>query len=82
MIEDATPAETAPLIQESYGFSARESEITRLVVLGLSTAEIAQQLVISSHTVQDHLKSIFEKAGVRSRRALVARIFEQHYRTL
>jgi hypothetical protein len=45
----------------------------------LSTAELATQLFISANTVQDHLKAIFEKVGVSSRRELVARIWTQQY---
>jgi DNA-binding CsgD family transcriptional regulator len=63
----------------AYGLSDREQEVVRLVLSGAATVEIAHRLQISSHTVQQHLKAIFEKTGVRSRRELVAKIFFSHY---
>lgn len=46
---------------------------------GLSTQQMARELVLSPHTVQDHLKSVFAKTGVNSRSELVGQIFLEHY---
>ncbi|WP_152361618.1 helix-turn-helix transcriptional regulator [Microlunatus speluncae] len=62
------------LLLAAYGLSARERQICREVLAGHSTAEIADRLFISTHTVQDHLKSVFGKTGVRSRGELIARL--------
>jgi DNA-binding CsgD family transcriptional regulator len=79
IVEVAQPLEIAPLIIQAYDLSKREGEITLCVVRGLSTAEIASELHISAHTVQDHLKAIFDRVGVRSRRELMAGLFTQQY---
>jgi DNA-binding CsgD family transcriptional regulator len=79
IIEASTPAEVAPLVMVAYGLTAQERAITELVCQGLSTQEIARRLQITVNTVQDHLKPVFEKTGVRSRRELVATILRQQY---
>ena len=79
IVEPAHPARIAPLLMSAYGLTEREQHVTRLVLQGNSTAEIAQRLVVSAHTVQQHLKSIFDKTGVRSRRDLVGKVFFTHY---
>jgi DNA-binding NarL/FixJ family response regulator len=79
LLEAARPPELAPLIADAYGFTERERLVTELVARGFPTSEIAGRLHLSAYTVQDHLKSIFEKSGTSSRGDLVARLFFDHY---
>ena len=79
IIQEATPGELAPVVMSTYGLTAQECALARLVFQGLSTQAISRQLEITEHTVQDHLKSIFDKTGVRSRRELVATVLRRHY---
>ena len=73
-IEPARGDHLMSLLLMAYGLTAREREICSEVIAGYSTADISGRLFISSNTVQDHLKSIFRKVGVRSRGELVARL--------
>jgi DNA-binding CsgD family transcriptional regulator len=79
IIEEATPDEVAPIVMSAYGLTEQERAVSGLVFQGHSTHEMSQRLHIAEHTVQDHLKSIFDKTGVRSRRELVATVFRQRY---
>ncbi len=80
ILERAQPLEVAPLILQAYGLTVREAGIAELVLRGMSTGEIAAALSISALTVQQHLKAVFDKTGVNSRRALVARVFAEQYK--
>jgi DNA-binding CsgD family transcriptional regulator len=79
IVEPARPHELAPLIADAYELTERERAVTQLVAQGLPTNAIALRLHISPWTVQDHLKSIFEKVDVGTRGELVARMFFEHY---
>ena len=77
--EPARSHELAPLIADAYELTDRERSVAQLVAQGLATDAIAGRLHLSPWTVQDHLKSIFEKVGVSSRGELIGRIFFGHY---
>jgi DNA-binding NarL/FixJ family response regulator len=79
VIEPAKASEVAPLIVDAYELTPREVDVTRALARGLTTNEIARELHLSRYTVQDHLKSVYEKAGVSSRGELVAKMFADHY---
>ena len=59
---------------ERFSLSVRESDVVMLVLYGHSNRRIADQLFLTEYTVEDHLKRIFAKLGVRSRTALAAKI--------
>ena len=60
------------------GLTAREVEVLRLVAQGLTSAQIAEQLVIGVVTVNFHVRSIYSKLGVSSRSAATRYAIEHH----
>ena len=72
-IEPTTMQERLDLFARAHALSNRERDIVRQLSTGAATAEIAEHLFLSPYTVQDHLKNVFEKTGVHSRKSLLAR---------
>jgi DNA-binding CsgD family transcriptional regulator len=72
--ESAGGSDLTGLLLAAYGLTAREREICSDVVAGYATSDIAQRRAITANTVQDHLKSVYAKTGVRSRAELAARL--------
>ncbi len=76
VVIQATPeGDAAPLRLEAFGLTRREREVAALIAQDADTAAIADRLVISPWTVQDHCKAIFEKTGTHTRRELRAVVF-------
>ena len=77
-IDGARSDDIVDVLLDSYGLTQRETEIVLWLCRGMSTKEIAAELFISAHTVRDHIKAIYDKAGVNSRGELVAGLFSKH----
>ncbi|GGM17408.1 helix-turn-helix domain-containing protein [Nakamurella endophytica] len=73
-ITAATAADTSAMALAARGLSPREQDVAGYVLQGAATSAIAGALHLSPHTVQDHLKSIFVKLGVNSRREMVRQL--------
>jgi DNA-binding CsgD family transcriptional regulator len=74
-VQRAHPTLVAPLLLKAYGLTPREEEVAQLTLRGASAIQAAQRLSISPHTVNDHLKSIFDKTSTRTRGELAATLF-------
>jgi DNA-binding CsgD family transcriptional regulator len=74
-VHQAPTTDIIDVLVRAHGLTPRERELVALVVEGLDTRDLARRLYISPNTVQQHLKSVFDKIGVRSRRQLATGIF-------
>jgi ATP/maltotriose-dependent transcriptional regulator MalT len=61
----ASPSKTYPA--STSGLTAREVEVLRLLAQGMTNPQIAKRLILSSHTVHAHVRSIYTKLEVNSR---------------
>jgi predicted ATPase/DNA-binding NarL/FixJ family response regulator len=75
------PASTqsSPPSAPGTALTAREFDVLRLLAQGLSNPQIAEQLVISRRTVDAHLRSIYDKLGVKSRDAALRVAGDKHF---
>lgn len=73
-IELAAPADRVDVFARAHGLSPRERELLDILAEGLDTSSAAARLFVTPNTVQDHLKSVFAKSGVHSRRELLGRL--------
>lgn len=70
------PAKTSPTSPEAL--TAREVEVLRLLAQGMTNPQIAKRLILSSHTVHAHVRSIYTKLDVNSRSSVTRYAIEQH----
>lgn len=72
VLEEPGPGDIASLILDSHGVTGAQAKVVALVLRGYSTKQIVSQLAISQYTVQEHLRAVFDKLGVRSRQDVAA----------
>ncbi len=68
--------QTTTLETSGYGFTPRENQVVTELLKGFSYKEIANVLGISSTTVNDHLKNIYRKMGVRTKSELMRKFLK------
>ncbi|MFH1527278.1 MAG: response regulator transcription factor [Bacteroidota bacterium] len=61
-----------------YGLTDREKEMLHLLVTGLTKQQIADELFLSFHTVNTHIKNIYNKLHVNTRSGAVSKVYEEH----
>jgi DNA-binding CsgD family transcriptional regulator len=67
-----------PRRSRTDGLTAREVEILRRVTSGLTNRQLAEELGVSTRTVDAHLRSVYAKLGVKSRSAATRYAIEHH----
>jgi DNA-binding CsgD family transcriptional regulator len=73
-IRAAAPRESFDIACRAHGLTARETAVMAALLAGAGTRDVARSMHISDWTVQDHLKAVFAKLAVHSRREALARL--------
>jgi DNA-binding CsgD family transcriptional regulator len=73
-IAASTPVERLEVFALAHGLSRREREVLAELATGADTRALARRLVVSEHTVNDHVKSVLAKTGTTTRQTLLSRI--------
>ncbi|MFA7289239.1 MAG: response regulator transcription factor, partial [Melioribacteraceae bacterium] len=64
--------------KNDYGLTEREKGILKLMVTGLTKQQIADQLFLSFHTVNTHLKNIYVKLHVNTKSGAITKAFKEN----
>ena len=71
---EATGEHVTPTPQHSLNLTSQEATVARLAAQGRTNAEIGASMFVSPNTVDYHLRKVFQKLGISSRRQLVDRL--------
>lgn len=73
-IETSTPAERREVFALAHGLSPREREVLGRLATGADSRSMARALMLSEHTVNDHVRAVLAKTGSATRQVLSSRI--------
>jgi two-component system response regulator NreC len=74
----AVQLEALRRVSGADGLSMRETEVLRLIALGFTASEIADQLYLSQRTIETHRSRVYEKLGLDKRWELVRYALSRH----
>jgi DNA-binding CsgD family transcriptional regulator len=69
----------APEIPRNWGLTPQERAVVTHLATGKSNAQIAAAMFVGEHTVEWHLRGVYDKLGVRTRQAVVSALFRQAF---
>ena len=72
MIASRTPEQTSTTAPRPSALTRREREVAKLVARGLTNRRIAEELVLSERTVENHVRNILKKLNLSSRSEIAA----------
>lgn len=71
-IEESSPADRLAVFSAAFGLTRREMDVLQHLASGQDTREIAATLLVSEHTVHDHVKAMLAKTALPTRGALLS----------
>lgn len=77
IVQPARAAQLAPLVLAASGLTPRERQVARMLLRGDAAQQIARHLVISRHTLRDHIRAIYAKLGVTGRPEFTALLLNE-----
>lgn len=78
VIGPATPVQLGSMLLDVHGLTPAQQRVAALVLRGRSTRQIVDELHLSPHTVQEHVRAAYDKVGVGNRREMIAALLGEN----